>query len=135
MGTLRCLIADDDKVGRELLAHQLEEVAECVLANDGKDAVEKYQCAADEGVPFDFIILDVMMPELDGNAAGKAIRRIERAQGVPLNKQVKIIVLTAQNTPADVMESFMSVQPAAHLIKPVDPNLLKTTLKRVGIKS
>ncbi|TWJ33418.1 response regulator [Geobacter argillaceus] len=134
MENLKCLIVDDDELGRGLIAQCLEGTASCTMATDGNEAVEQFMTAHEEGTPFDLIILDIVMPNMDGHAAGKEIRRIEKERGIPLAQQVKIIVLTALNTPQDVMNSFMSSQPAAHLVKPVEPAKLRETLGKVGLK-
>ena len=134
MEKLKCLIVDDDELGRGLIAQQLEGTAACTMAGDGNEAVAQFKAAHEEGTPFDLIILDIVMPNMDGHAAGKEIRRIEKERGIPLAQQVKIIVLTALNTPQDVMNSFMSSQPAAHLVKPVEPAKLRETLGKVGLK-
>jgi two-component system chemotaxis response regulator CheY len=134
MENLKCLIVDDDELGRGLIAQCLEGTAACTMAADGNEAVAQFKAAHEEGIPFDLIILDIVMPNMDGHAAGKEIRRIEKERGIPLARQVKIVVLTALNTPQDVMNSFMSSQPAAHLVKPVEPAKLRETLGKVGLK-
>src|SRR5512138_244234 len=98
MGNLKCLIVDDDEMGRELIAHCLEGIAACTGAADGAEAVQEFRAALESGSPFDLIILDIVMPNMDGHAAGKEIRRIEKEKGIPLAQQVKIVVLTALNT-------------------------------------
>lgn len=134
MENLKCLIVDDDELGRGLIAQYLEGTAACTMATDGNEAVAHFKTAHEAGTPFDLIILDIVMPNMDGHAAGKEIRRIEKERAIPLAQQVKIVVLTALNTPQDVMNSFMSSQPAAHLVKPVEPAKLRETLGKVGLK-
>lgn len=134
MDLLKCLVVDDDELGRELIVQALDGVATCVTATDGSKAVEGFRTAMDEGSPFDLIILDILMPGMNGHEAGEAIRKIERERGIVLAKQVKIIVLTSLNTPQDVMNSFMSAQSAAHLIKPVEPAKLRETLGKLGLR-
>ena len=134
MDCLKCLVVDDDELGRELIVNALDGVANCMTATNGGEAVGSFRSAMDEGVPFDLIILDVLMPGMNGHEAGEAIRKIERERSIPLAKQVKIIVLTSLNTPQDVMNSFMSAQSAAHLVKPVEPAKLRETLGKLGLR-
>jgi len=54
---VRCLIVDDDELGRELLATQLEDYAACDLASDGYEAVAKFTAALLEGNPYQLIFL------------------------------------------------------------------------------
>ncbi|SNB45139.1 response regulator [Geobacter sp. DSM 9736] len=134
MAEYRCLVADDDELGRELIAQYLDGLAVCTMAENGRQAVDSFVAAKAKGEPFDLAILDIVMPEIDGHAAGKEIRRIERLEGVPVSQQVKIIILSSRNAPQDIMESFMSAQSAAHLVKPVEPAKLRETLGKLGIR-
>ena len=130
----RCLIVDDDELGRELLVQYMEGVAECEMAENGLDAVEKFRTAFEGGNPYDVIILDIVMPEMDGHEAAKEIRQIEKEWGVTANKGVNIIVLSSLSTPNDVIQAYVSAQSAAHLVKPVHPDKLLATLSKLGIR-
>jgi two-component system chemotaxis response regulator CheY len=130
---VRCLIVDDDELGRELLAHYLEGVAECEMAHNGAIAVEMFRHAFELGEPYDLIILDIVMPEMDGNTAAKEIRQIEKEWGVSVTNGVTIIVLSSLNTPQDVIQAYVSARSAAHLLKPVQPVKLLETLKKLEI--
>ena len=130
---VRCLVVDDDELGRELIAQYLEGIAECEMAENGLKAVEKFRNAFECGNPYDLIILDIMMPEMDGHAAAKGIRQIEKEWGVSINEGVSIMVLSALNTPNDVIQAYVSARSAAHLVKPVQPAKLLATLSKLGI--
>jgi len=92
----RILIADDDPNIRRVLETSLEGVAgasyEVVSARDGLEAVRLFR----EG-NFDLVILDVMMPYIDGFAACRAIRE---------DSDVPIIILTCRDGPDDVVHGF-----------------------------
>ena len=130
---VRCLVVDDDELGRELIAHYLEGIAECDMAENGVKAVDKFRIAFEGGTPYDLIILDIVMPEMDGHTAAKEIRLIEKEWGVPINEGVNIMVLSSLNTPHDVIQAYVSARSAAHLVKPVHPEKLLTTLSKLGI--
>jgi two-component system chemotaxis response regulator CheY len=130
---VKCLIVDDDELGRELIVHYLDGVAECDMASNGALAVEMFRAAFELGSPYELIILDIVMPEMDGNMAAKEIRLIEKEWGVSINNGVTIIVLSSLNTPADVVQAYVSARSAAHLLKPVQPDKLIATLKKLGI--
>ncbi len=129
----KCLVVDDDELGRELVAQNLPGV-NCVMAADGLEAVATYTAALDAGEPFNLVVLDIMMPEMTGHEAGKAIRRAEKERGVELQSQAKIIMLTARNTPQDVMDAMMSAQSGAYLVKPLEPAKLKDALSKIGLR-
>lgn len=130
---VKCLVVDDDELGRELIAQYLEGVADCEMAENGLKAVEMFRAAFEGGNPYDLIILDIVMPEMDGHAAAKEIRTIEREWGVSINEGVRIVVLSSLNTPSDVIQAYVSAKSAAHLVKPVQPDKLLATLKKMGM--
>lgn len=130
---MKCLIVDDDELGRELIAEYLRDVASPDMAVNGREAVEKHRLALQAGTPYDLIILDVIMPEMDGHEAAKTIRRLEQERGISPDKGVNIIVLSSLSTPKDVIESYVSAQSAAHLVKPVSPTKLLKTLQMLEL--
>lgn len=130
---LHCLIIDDDELGRELLATQLEPYAVCDLAVDGYEGVAKFAAALLEGNPYQVIFLDIVMPGMDGHAAAKAIRGLEQERGIAVEQGVNIVVLSSLNTPQDIIQAYVSAQSAAHLIKPVKVEKLLKTLSKMGL--
>jgi len=132
---MKCLIVDDDQLGRELIAEYLSGYGSIDMAASGQEAVEKFRAAHENGSPYDLILLDIIMPGMDGHEAAKAIRHLEQEQGITPDKGVNIIVLTSLSTPKDVIESYVSAQSAAHLVKPVTPEKLLTTLNKLGLIS
>lgn len=130
---MRCLIVDDDELSRELISLYLQNLASIETAVDGKEAVEKYTAASEAGIPYDLIILDVLMPVMNGHEAAKCIRRLESEKGLTPDKGTNIIMLSSLNTPKDVIESYVAAQSAAHLVKPVAPKKLLKTLKQLEL--
>lgn len=132
---LKCLVVDDDELGRELISQYLEGVAVCDKAENGSKAVDMFRDAFEGGQPYNLIILDIMMPEMDGHAAAKEIRLIEKGWGVSIQEGVSIMVISSLNTPADVIKAYDSAKSAAHLVKPVHPDKLLATLGKMGLNA
>ena len=130
---VKCLVVDDDELGREMIATYLDGLADCEMAVNGVQAVEMFRNAFEGGTPYDLIILDIVMPEMDGNTAAQEIRLIEKEWGVSINEGVSIMVLSSLNTPGDVIHAYVSAKSAAHLVKPVHPDKLLATLGKMGI--
>lgn len=128
MPQLKCLIVDDDELGRELIIHYLDGVASCDTAVNGSQALQMFSAALDGGSPYDLIILDLLMPEMDGYATGTAIRHVERERGISVTSGVNIIVVSSVNSPKEIIQAYLSAQSAAHLTKPVRPDKLRKTL-------
>ena len=91
---------------------------------DGKIAVEMFA----EHAPgyYDAILMDMRMPEMDGLEATKAIRAMDRTDA----GTIPIIALTANAFDEDVQRS-MQAGLNAHLSKPVEPEILFSTLERL----
>lgn len=83
----KLLIVDDEPEIREIVCEVLEEHFTVIEAKNGKEAVE----SAQRNLP-DLILMDVMMPEMDGITATETIR------GILTTRHIPIIMLTAANT-------------------------------------
>lgn len=133
MNLFRCLVVDDDQLSREIVVTMLEGIAECDQACNGREAIDKYLVAESAGNPYRLIMLDVVMPEMDGHEASKVIRGYEQAHGITPDKGITIIVLSSLNTPKDIVQSYIAGQSAAHLIKPVKPERLMKALRQLEL--
>lgn len=93
---MKILVADDDKEIVELLSIYLQnEGYEPVKAYDGKDALSKVGTNPD----IELLILDIMMPEVDGMQVVKALRK---------ESQIPIIMLTAKSTDMDKIKGLVA---------------------------
>jgi signal transduction histidine kinase/DNA-binding response OmpR family regulator/HPt (histidine-containing phosphotransfer) domain-containing protein len=110
-GQPRVLVVDDNAINRRITEINLARLpVESVSVGDGHVALEQL---AQE--PFDLVLLDAMMPGLDGPATAREIRRRERTVGLP---PIPIVALTASVLPEDrarMLEAGMD----DHLPKPV----------------
>lgn len=115
---IRILLAEDNELSREIMTELLtEQGAQVVAAENGREAVEIFRNSPEQSI--DMILMDLMMPVMDGIEAAENIRRMERtdAQTVP------IIALTANAFEDDVKrcrEAGMNM----HLAKPVNTEKL-----------
>ncbi len=119
---LRILFADDHPVNRQVVALILEPLGiDLTQVEDGALAVEAYTNGT-----FDLVLMDVQMPVMDGLAATRAIREIERATG---RARTPIISLTANAMPEDIRRS-LDAGSDTHLAKPVRPDKLIDAVNR-----
>ena len=130
---MKCLIIDDDEFNRDYVAALLGSEAQCEQARNGKEAVEKFVTALESNAPFDLVLLDIMMPDMNGHEIARAIRAIEKDHRLEAGKRVNIVMLTALNSPQDAMESFCTAQSAAYLVKPVSREKLSGVISKLGL--
>jgi two-component system chemotaxis response regulator CheY len=131
---LKILIAEDDFTCRKLLQSFLSEYGDCFVAINGREAVEAVKDAFDEGRPYDLICLDIMMPEMDGHEALKVIRRLENDRGVVGLDRVKVIMTTALDDSASVMNAFKSGC-EGYIVKPFSKRNLLKEMEKLGLIS
>lgn len=116
----RILIADDDPMIIRLLELKLGQLGhDMISAEDGVEAL----AAALERRP-DLIILDGMMPGLDGIEVLRRLRRQEAGKAIP------VIMLTARGQQHDI-DDGLSLGAAEYLVKPVNPNELIASVARL----
>ena len=122
------LLAEDNELNAEIATVQLEEFGMNVeRAVDGRTAVEIFRNQP-EGT-FDVILMDIMMPEMNGYEATKAIRAMNDR---PDGKTIPIIAMTANSFAEDV-QSSLDAGMNAHLSKPIVPEeMIKTILRAIG---
>jgi OmpR family response regulator RpaB len=118
---LRILVADDEANIRRILKTRLEmQGHELALAENGAEALELFR-----GFEPDLVVLDVMMPELDGFAVTERIRA---------QSEVPIILLTALNEVADRITG-LELGADDYIVKPFSPKELEARIRSVMRRS
>jgi two-component system chemotaxis response regulator CheY len=120
---MRTLVVEDDVTSQILLQSFLSKYGECKVAANGKQALAAFRAAYKSGQAYDLICMDIMMPEMDGQAAIKEIRVLEEATGKSSSNSVKIIMTTAAADMENIRQSFSSLCDA-YLFKPIDTGKL-----------
>lgn len=116
---LHVLLAEDNDLNAELAVDLLEEKGMIVTRTaDGKSALAQF-CNTAPGT-FDLILMDIMMPEMNGYETTKAIRNLpDRPDG----KEIPIIAMTA-NAFAEDVQAALNAGMDDHVAKPVDMSIL-----------
>ena len=121
----RILLAEDVEINAEIMMNVLGmKEMECEHALNGRIAVDMFR-ESPEGY-YDAILMDMRMPEMDGEEACQTIRSMER----PDARTIPIIALTANAFDEDVQRSLQAGM-NAHLSKPVQPETLFETLEKM----
>ena len=121
----RILLVEDNELNAEIAKTVLEDVGALITrAENGQQALELFK--EKPAGTFDVILMDLMMPVMDGYTATRKIRELERSDA----KTVPIIAMTANAFKEDA-EKCIAVGMNAHLAKPLDIEKMKKTIKSI----
>ncbi|MGN1077371.1 MAG: hybrid sensor histidine kinase/response regulator, partial [Candidatus Gallimonas sp.] len=122
---VKILLAEDNDLNREFVTERLHRNGAVVTpAGNGKIVYEIFRDSAPGN--FDVILMDVMMPEMDGYAATQAIRALDRADAAT----IPIVALTANAFDEDLKKCLRSGM-NEHIVKPFDFNRLYAVINRL----
>lgn len=128
---MNCLLVEDDPTGLALLERYLKPFGTITTAVNGKQAVHAFRQAAMKGEPFQFVCLDIMMPEMDGQQALREMRSIEKEFGLTGNAASRIVMTTALDDKENLLEAIPLCD--AYLVKPIHMSDLMFYLQRFGL--
>lgn len=122
---LHLLLAEDNELNAEIAQVLLEEAgAEVTLVKDGQQAIDMFRDMP--AGTYDAILMDIMMPVVDGLSAARSIRKMERQDAL----DIPIIAMTA-NAFAEDAEKCMQAGMNAHLSKPLQIEKVIATISRL----
>lgn len=122
-------MVEDNELNREIAVAILEEKGMVVeTAENGAAGVEKVK--ASEANPYDFVLMDIQMPVMNGYDAARAIRAI----GTDYAKRLPVIAMTA-NAFAEDVEEALAAGMNAHCAKPIEIEKLLLTLEKTMRRS
>ena len=124
MKNRKILLAEDNELNMEIAEFMLEkEGADVTKAWNGQEAVEIFEKS--KSGEFDAILMDIMMPIMNGYEAAKRIRALEREDA----RTVPIIAMTANAFTEDRMRAKEAGMDE-HIAKPVDAELLVKVIRK-----
>ncbi|MHC2269411.1 CheY-like chemotaxis protein/nitrogen-specific signal transduction histidine kinase [Bradyrhizobium diazoefficiens] len=122
---LSVLVAEDNEINALLMRSLLTKLGHrVVIAVHGEAALESWLAAGSAGTPYDLVLMDIQMPQLDGIEATKRIRAHEAATG---GQHTPILALTANTLVEDRYACFEAGM-NGFLIKPLDRDKLDEAL-------
>jgi CheY-like chemotaxis protein len=123
--SLSVLVAEDNEINALLMRSLLTRLGHhVVIATNGEAVLESWLAARSAGTPYDLILMDIQMPQLDGVEAAKRIRI--REAGEP-GRRTPILALTANTLVEDRYACFEAGMDG-FLIKPLDRDKLAEAL-------
>lgn len=121
---MKVLLVDDNEINLEVSKFILEEAGAVVtIAMDGKEAVGLFEQSP--AGTYDIILMDIMMPIMDGYEATRTIRNLSHPQA----RTIPIIAVTANAFGEDVQKAKESGM-NAHIAKPIDSKKMLQVMKK-----
>ena len=130
---MRFLIVDDDFDSRRLMQKILYPFGYCDVAVDGEEAVEAFRSSLKNEEPYDLVCLDIIMPNMDGQQALREIREIESEMGVPEDKRVKAVMISALDDTKELHDTFFLGEATSYLVKPIRKKTLLNEIRTLGL--
>ena len=122
---LRVLLVEDNDINQQIAVELIEGVGGVVtVASDGREGVELLEAASDP-VPYDVVLMDIQMPEMDGYQATARLRSQARFATLP------IVAMTAHAT-TEERQRCVAAGMNDHVSKPIDPAALYGALSHYG---
>lgn len=129
---MRILIAEDDLVSRRFLSKFFVKYGECDTVVDGLETIDAFMLSLRDKNPYDLLLLDIMMPKIDGVKVLKAIRDLEEQRGLLPKDRIKIIMVTALGE-AELVKKAFEYGCEAYASKPIDTTKLVEVIKKLGL--
>jgi CheY-like chemotaxis protein len=122
---LSILVAEDNEINALLMRSLLTRLGHhAVIATNGEEALESWLAARSAGAPYDLVLMDIQMPQLDGIETTRRIRGREAGQP---GRRTPILALTANTLVEDRYACFEAGMDG-FLIKPLDREKLAEAL-------
>lgn len=131
---MKFLVVDDDFDSRRIVQKILHPYGYVDIATDGEEGVEAFRTALLDGEPYDAVTLDILMPNADGQQALREIREIEKEQGVPAEKAVRVIMVTGLDDSHEVHDAFFLGAATSYIVKPIRKQVLIEEIQRLGVR-
>ena len=124
---MKILLVEDNEINMEIAEFYLTELgAKIDKAWNGKEALEKFEASEPHG--YDVILMDIMMPVMDGIEAVRVIRGLDREDA----GTIPIFAMTAQASPENVRKC-LNAGMDGHIPKPIEASKLGSTILKVKV--
>jgi two-component system chemotaxis response regulator CheY len=128
---MKALVVEDEFASRKVMLKYLSSLSDCDVAINGIEAIEAFKTAHSAKEPYDLVLLDIMMPGIDGQEVLKKIRKYESENGINGSDSAKVVMTTALKDNNNIMEAFRS-QCEGYLVKPIKKEQLLEKIRELG---
>ena len=132
---LRALVVDDVESNALLLEIMLNNlgISDVSSAYDGPRAITMFDEALQAEAPYSLVLLDFIMPRMEGEAVVTHLRSKEMERGIAKADKAAIIMVTSLDSSADIMYTMSHCDCNDYIVKPVTPEMLRSVLAAQGI--
>ena len=131
---MKVLIVDDLFENRKLLQELLLGYGECDLTANGQDGLDLFVSALEEvDGGYDLVLLDIMMPGMDGHEVLHAMRSKEQELGIKKSEETVIFMVTAVRSPRHALDAFFKGGCSDYLEKPISQDILLAKIKEYDL--
>ena len=132
--TAKILIVDDAELIGDILEQMLRGhgINDITRAENGAIALGHFRDALQSGTPYSLVLLDIVMPELDGQETLKQLRKIERNGGIGREQSAVIIMNTILHSPSDMLDAMIDGDCTDYMVKPFGHEYIGGMLVKYG---
>lgn len=130
---MKILIVDDSASTRGLVASYLDPFGTVDHAADGKEAVEMFERALREHKPYDLVVMDLIMPVMNGIEAMRAIRDMEHTLGLTEITRSKIVTLSSLTDSEPMLTAQLECEADTYITKPFEKEVLMEALVNLNL--
>ncbi len=129
---MKTLIVDDNLVNRSSIQKIIGDLGPNELAVNGQGAIEIFTLHLNHSEPFDLVLLDIVMPGIDGIKVLKKLREIENEFGLPPEKRARIVMVTSHSH-KDVVLAALQSGCDGYIVKPIRRDVVIKKIKELNI--
>jgi len=133
MSKPRILVVEDSSSIRQWFVSVLTSSAEVATAGNGLEAINQVWTAWERRKPYEAILMDIVMPVMDGLTAVKEIRRLERQQWPDGSRCCSIVVVSRLTDPEDILQAQYHCGADGYVTKPCAASTVLQTIANLGI--
>lgn len=130
---MKCLIVEDDKISSQVVEKIMSRYGSYHSVANGAEAVALFKGALEAKEPYDLVLMDIMIPEIDGLRSVLAIRSMEAQHEIPLRQRAKVIMTTALDDPRTIMKALYESDANSYLIKPIRLQAVEKELRELKL--
>ena len=129
---MKSLVVDDEIVSRKKLQKILGSFGKCDDADSGSAALDTFRKGLQDGEPYDLVMLDVSMPEMDGTDVLFSIRKAEKEVGISKDEHVKVVMVTS-HADKDTVITCIQAGCDDYIKKPFEKETIANKLLGLGL--